>query len=134
PAPRPRTPGGARKGGPGGPGAPPPAARAARATEPAQPPGAGAAARKREVVPWPEWHDPKVAYPGVVGEFVRLYRRGSEAAPAGIAAHFLQAVSILVGRKAHLPWGNRTTYPLLYLLVVGGTGWGRKGEGTAAAG
>lgn len=72
-------------------------------------------------------------YAGVLGEIVRAADPTTEADPVGVLASLLAGVGVLVGRAPHLQIGN-TRHPLLiWPLLFGRTGSGRKGEATETA-
>jgi hypothetical protein len=76
---------------------------------------------------------PEGALFGILGDIVRVSAPTTEADPAGVLASLLTMVSGLVGRDPHLQIGN-TRHPLLiWTLLLGSTGRGRKGEAMATA-
>jgi Protein of unknown function (DUF3987) len=76
--------------------------------------------------------DPEM-FTGILGEIVAAAAPGTEADPVGIYASLLAGAGVLVGNVPHLQVGN-TRHPLLiWPLLFGRTGSGRKGEATNAA-
>lgn len=67
-------------------------------------------------------------YRGVLGDIVDAARSTTEADPVGVLASLLAAVSVAIGPHPHVQIGN-TRHPLLvWPLLLGRTGSGRKGE------
>lgn len=76
--------------------------------------------------------DPAMFY-GILGEIVHTADPATEADPAGVLASLLAGVGAAIGPSPHLRIGN-TRHPLLvWPLLFGRTGAGRKGEATSAA-
>lgn len=74
-----------------------------------------------------------VAYAGLLGEIVAAAAPTTEADPVGIYATLLAGVSVLIGDGPHVQVGN-TRHPLLvWPLLFGRTGSGRKGESAESA-
>jgi hypothetical protein len=74
-----------------------------------------------------------VMYCGVLGEIVSAADTSTEADPVGVYASLLSTASVLVGSRPHVQIGN-TRHPLLvWPLLFGRTGAGRKGEATETA-
>ena len=72
-------------------------------------------------------------YAGVLGEIAARAAPTTEADPVGIYASLLAGTSVLIGSVPHVRIGN-TRHPLLvWLLLMGRTGSGRKGEATGTA-
>lgn len=70
---------------------------------------------------------------GVLGDIVDAARPTTEADPVGVLASLLAAVSVAIGPRPHVQIGN-TRHPLLvWPLLLGRTGSGRKGEATDTA-
>jgi Protein of unknown function (DUF3987) len=73
------------------------------------------------------------AFYGVLGEVVEVAKPSTEADPAAILASLLCGVGVLMGQTPHLQIG-RTKHPLIvWPLLFGRTGSGRKGEATNTA-
>lgn len=67
-------------------------------------------------------------YVGLLGEMVEVAKPTTEADPVGVYASLLSSVGVLVGTNPHVRVGN-TKHPLLvWPLLFGRTGSGRKGE------
>jgi hypothetical protein len=72
-------------------------------------------------------------YAGILGELVRAAEPTTEADPAGIYASLLAMAGAAIGYDTYVQIGN-TRHPLLiWPLLFGGTGSGRKGEATNTA-
>ena len=69
----------------------------------------------------------EAALHGKLGEFVRLCAPHTEASPAGLLATSLAAVGALLGRETQWTFGDSEHHPRLFVLLVGGSGRGRKG-------
>jgi hypothetical protein len=86
--------------------------------------------------PAPELPVPRVdpvAFHGVLGDIVAAADPSTEADPVGVLGSLLTMVSGLIGPGPHLRIGN-TRHPLLiWTLLLGSTGRGRKGEAEATA-
>lgn len=78
----------------------------------------------RHDVPVP---DPACLY-GLVGEVARAGSDSTEANPYAIAANFMAYLSCAVGRGPYLPIGNTWHHARLFVLHVGRSGRGRKGD------
>jgi hypothetical protein len=80
----------------------------------------------------PPSHDP-VMFGGIVGELALAADPTTEADPAGVLASLLAGAGVAAGPKPHVQVGN-TRHPLLiWPLLFGRTGSGRKGEATDTA-
>jgi hypothetical protein len=71
--------------------------------------------------------DPACLY-GLVGEVARAGSDCTEANPYAIAANFMAYLSCAVGRGPYLPVGNTWHHARLFVLHVGRSGRGRKGD------
>jgi hypothetical protein len=72
-------------------------------------------------------------YRGILGDITLAAAPTTEADPVGILASLLAAAGVLAGQSPHVRIGN-TRHPLLvYPLLFGRTGSGRKGEATDTA-
>ena len=72
-------------------------------------------------------------YAGVLGDITAAAAPTTEADPVGIYASLLAGVGVLIGPGPHVRVGN-TRHPLLiWPLLLGRTGSGRKGEATCTA-
>jgi len=72
-------------------------------------------------------------YAGVLGDITAAAAPTTEADPVGIYASLLAGVGVLIGPGPHVRVGN-TRHPLLiWPLLLGRTGSGRKGEATGTA-
>lgn len=78
----------------------------------------------RHDVPVP---DPACLY-GLVGEVARAGSDSTEANPYAVAANFMAYLSCAVGRGPYLPVGNTWHHTRLFVLHVGRSGRGRKGD------
>lgn len=65
---------------------------------------------------------------GLVGEVARAGSDGTETNPYAIAVNFIAYLSCAVGRNPFLPVGNTWHHPRQYILHVGRSGRGRKGD------
>ena len=65
---------------------------------------------------------------GIVGDVARAGGDTTEANPYAIAANFIAFMSCAVGRGAYMPIGNTWHHPRLYMLHIGRSGRGRKGD------
>jgi hypothetical protein len=80
----------------------------------------------------PPSHDPAM-FRGIVGELALAADPTTEADPAGVLASLLAGAGVAAGPKPHVQVGN-TRHPLLiWPLLFGRTGSGRKGEATDTA-
>jgi len=68
-----------------------------------------------------------IALPGIVGEFVDLATRNSEADKAAVLATFLARFSIEIGPEPFLMIGDTKHYVRLFTVIVGATSKARKG-------
>ena len=71
--------------------------------------------------------DPICLY-GLVGDVARAGSDGTEANPYAIAANFMAYLSCAVGRGPFLPIGNTWHHARLFVLHIGRSGRGRKGD------
>ena len=71
--------------------------------------------------------DPVCLY-GLVGDVARAGSEGTEANPYAIAANFMAYLSCAIGRGPYLPIGNTWHHARLYILHIGRSGRGRKGD------
>jgi len=71
--------------------------------------------------------DPVCLY-GLVGDVARAGSKGTEANPYAIAANFMAYLSCAIGRGPYLPIGNTWHHARLYVLHIGRSGRGRKGD------
>lgn len=71
--------------------------------------------------------DPVCLY-GLVGDVARAGSEGTEANPYAIAANFMAYLSCAIGRGPYLPIGNTWHHARLYVLHIGRSGRGRKGD------
>lgn len=71
--------------------------------------------------------DPACLY-GLVGDVARAGSVGTEANPYAIAANFMAYLSCAIGRGPYLPIGNTWHHARLYILHIGRSGRGRKGD------
>ena len=76
--------------------------------------------------PWPKPHDPAALH-GICGKFVRLVEPESEADPAGLLVELLVSFGNLIGRNIYRRVGPVFHYTNLADVLVGPTGFGRKG-------
>lgn len=89
--------------------------------------------KKEETTLPPPVADP-VMFHGLLGEIVRATEPTTEADPVGVLASLLAGVGAAIGPAPHVMVGN-TRHPLLiWPLLFGRTGSGRKGEATDTAG
>lgn len=65
---------------------------------------------------------------GLVGDVARAGSEGTEANPYAIAANFMAYMSCAIGRGPYLPIGNTWHHARLYVLHIGRSGRGRKGD------
>lgn len=88
--------------------------------------------KEETTTPGPPVADPAM-FRGVLGDIVNLVEPHTEADPVGILVSLLAAVGVIVGPGPHLKVGS-TRHPLLiWPLLFGRTGSGRKGETWEAA-
>lgn len=71
--------------------------------------------------------DPECLY-GLVGEVARAGSETTEANAYAIAAHFIAFMGCAVGRGCYMPIGNTWHHPRMFMLHVGRSGRGRKGD------
>jgi hypothetical protein len=71
--------------------------------------------------------DPVCLY-GLVGDVARAGSEGTEANPYAIAANFMAYLSCAIGRGPYLPIGNTWHHARLFILHIGRSGRGRKGD------
>src|SRR5450830_1020676 len=71
--------------------------------------------------------DPACLY-GLVGDVARAGRDGTETNPYAIAANFMGYLSCAVGRNPYLSIGNTWHHARQYVLHIGRSGRGRKGD------
>jgi putative DNA primase/helicase len=71
--------------------------------------------------------DPICLY-GLVGDVARAGSDGTEANPYAIAANFMAYLSCAIGRGPYLPVGNTWHHARLFILHIGRSGRGRKGD------
>ncbi len=72
-------------------------------------------------------------YAGILGEITHTAAPTTEADPVGVYASLLAGTGVIIGRGPHVQVGN-TRHPLLiWPLLLGRTGSGRKGEATGTA-
>ena len=71
--------------------------------------------------------DPACLY-GLVGDVARAGSATTEANPFAVAANFIAFMSCAVGRGAYMPVGNTWHHPRMFLLHIGRSGRGRKGD------
>lgn len=71
--------------------------------------------------------DPICLY-GLVGDVARAGSEGTEANPYAIAANFMAYLSCAIGRGPYLPIGNTWHHARLFILHIGRSGRGRKGD------
>jgi hypothetical protein len=87
--------------------------------------------RKPQAAPVPS-PDPAM-YTGVLGDITHAAAPSTEADLVGIYASLLAGAGVILGRDPHVQVGN-TRHPLLiWPLLLGRTGSGRKGEATSTA-
>lgn len=71
--------------------------------------------------------DPACLY-GLVGDVARAGSDGTETNPYAIAANFMAYLSCAIGRNPYLPIGNTWHHARLFVLHIGRSGRGRKGD------
>jgi hypothetical protein len=71
--------------------------------------------------------DPACLY-GLAGEIGRVGSEETETNAYAIAANFITYLSCAIGRGVYLPIGNTWHHPRLFLLHIGRSGRGRKGD------
>jgi putative DNA primase/helicase len=71
--------------------------------------------------------DPACLY-GLIGDIARAGSDGTETNPFAIAANFIAYLSCAVGRNPYLPIGNTWHHARQFVLHVGRSGRGRKGD------
>ena len=77
--------------------------------------------------------DPACLY-GLVGDVARAGSATTEANPFAVAANFIAFMSCAVGRGAYMPVGNTWHHPRLFMLHIGRSGRGRKGDAVSLIG
>lgn len=75
----------------------------------------------------PPQADPACLY-GIVGEVARAGSDNTEANPYAIAANFIAYLSCAIGRGPYLSIGNTWHHARLFILHIGRSGRGRKGD------
>jgi hypothetical protein len=92
--------------------------------------GSGLPARPAGPPPEPPWPDPphEAAFYGLAGELVRAIEPYTEADPVAVLANILAAFGNAVGRGAWVNVGATRHHPNLFIILVGPTAKGRKGE------
>lgn len=80
-----------------------------------------------EVSKWPEPPTPE-AFPGLAGDFVKLWEPHTEADPAALLAQFLTFFGSAVGRQPFFAAGGDDHTTNLELCLVGPTSYGSKGQ------
>lgn len=76
-------------------------------------------------VEWPSLDE--TALYGLAGDFVRLIEPHSESDPAALLAQFLSAAGNVIGRSARFLVEADKHFMNIFVVLVGGTGTGRKG-------
>ncbi len=71
--------------------------------------------------------DPACLY-GLIGDVARAGSATTEANPFAVAANFIAFMSCAVGRGAYMPVGNTWHHPRMFMLHIGRSGRGRKGD------
>ena len=71
--------------------------------------------------------DPACLY-GLVGDVARAGGDTTEANPYAVAANFMAFMACAVGRGPYMPVGNTWHHPRLFMLHIGRSGRGRKGD------
>lgn len=89
--------------------------------------------RANAVAGWPE-PPAEAAYHGLAGEIVRALDPHTEADPVGVLVTLLAGFGNAIGRRPHLVLDNKRHPLLLWPVLVGPTGIGRKGTALAVAG
>lgn len=89
--------------------------------------------RAGAVAGWPAPPD-EAAYHGLAGEIVRALDPHTEADPVGVLVTLLSGFGNAVGRRPHLVLDGARHPLLLWPLLIGPTGTGRKGTALANAG
>lgn len=77
--------------------------------------------------------DPACLY-GLVGDVARAGGDTTEANPYAVAANFIAFMSCAVGRGPFMPVGNTWHHPRNFMLHIGRSGRGRKGDAVALIG
>ena len=77
--------------------------------------------------------DPACLY-GLVGDVARAGSATTEANPFAVAANFIAFMSCAVGRGAYMPVGNTWHHPRMFMLHIGRSGRGRKGDAVSLIG
>jgi hypothetical protein len=89
--------------------------------------------RADAVAGWPE-PPAEAAYHGLAGEIVRALDPHTEADPVGVLVTLLAGFGNAIGRRPHLVLDNKRHPLLVWPVLVGPTGIGRKGTALAVAG
>ena len=71
--------------------------------------------------------DPACLY-GLIGDVARAGSDGTETNPYAIAANFMAYLACAIGRNPYLPIGNTWHHARLFVLHIGRSGRGRKGD------
>lgn len=71
--------------------------------------------------------DPACLY-GLIGDVARAGSDGTETNPYAIAANFMAYLACAIGRNPYLPIGNTWHHARLFILHIGRSGRGRKGD------
>ena len=71
--------------------------------------------------------DPACLY-GLVGDVARAGSETTEANPYAVAANFIAFMSCAVGRGPYMPVGNTWHHTRMFMLHIGRSGRGRKGD------
>ena len=99
---------------------------------PAEPLGAKKAKEAKEVGPDVPVAAPEI-YTGILGDITMAAEPGTEADPVGILGSLLTMTSVAVGTAPHVQVGNDRHPLLIWTLLFGRTGSGRKGGATQTA-
>ena len=99
---------------------------------PAEPLGAKKAKEAKEVGPDVPVAAPEI-YTGILGEITMAAEPGTEADPVGVLGSLLTMTSVAVGIVPHVQVGNDRHPLLIWTLLFGRTGSGRKGGATGTA-
>lgn len=76
--------------------------------------------------------DPACLY-GLIGDVGRAGSDGTETNPHAIAANFMAYLACAIGRNPYLPIGNTWHHARLFVLHIGRSGRGRKGDALSLA-
>ena len=77
--------------------------------------------------------DPACLY-GLVGDVANAGGYTSEANPYAVAANFMAFMACAVGRRPYMSVGNTWHHPRLFMLHIGRSGRGRKGDAVSLIG